>query len=92
MNARKFVHSHYHKAPLRGAWVRYRAPRRAQRARGGRDDQVDVGFGQDSEVYLREIKELIMGRGTPEIRLRYAGDPAGRPGHGADSPLGNGPT
>ena len=49
------------KAPLRGARVRYRATRDARSAGGGRDDQVDVGFGQDSEVY-GGIKELITER------------------------------
>ena len=55
----------HHKAPLRGARVRYRATRDARSAGGGRDDQVDVGFGQDSGIYrgftrdLQGIGELI---------------------------------
>ena len=55
MNAQKSVHSRYHKAPLRGAWVRYsRTPTRAALPGGGRDDQVDVGFGQDSGAVTGE--------------------------------------
>ena len=44
-----YAHTHQRKAPLRGARVRYRAPD-ALSALGGRDDQVDLGFGRYSEI------------------------------------------
>ena len=51
----KYVHTHQRKAPLRGARVRYRA-RDALSALGGRDDQVDLGFGRGSENYRGVVR------------------------------------
>ena len=55
MNIQKMVHTHQRKAPLRGARVRYRA-RDALSALGGRDDQVDLGFGRYSEIYRGVVR------------------------------------